>query len=239
MVGCKGYETSLQPTVFALFHQWQNISLLPRSSFSYGFAFLVLFKEGNYMLGMLSYRFKTKEKPLKKQLKNTGFLPVMPLAVITTENKGVLNFAPHGQIATVTTDPSVFSIAVRSDHLTAKNLEETGQFSVNIPTTLQLQKLKKAGESSGTKQNKSRLFDVFYKEKGIPYIVDCTFHFGCKVIGKKILFDTTVYFGEVIEAFADDTLVTVEGGIVGVPQIKQLLCSIDGKFWGVGPEITC
>jgi len=82
----------------------------------------------------------------------------------------------------------VFMVAVRPSRHTFKLIEETGEFTVNVPADGMDEIVDYCGNVSGRDHDK-------FKERGLairsgrrvksPIISDCTVHFECKVIGRS------------------------------------------------------
>lgn len=173
---------------------------------------------------------------MKKRIGKDGILPAMPVSLIATEHDSVLNFAPHGQIGTVTAEPSVVYTSVIKEHRTAQNILATGRFSVNIPGAALLPRLIHCGAVSGADADKSGAFEVFYGESGVPMVADCGVCFACKLVHTHELSGFYLFLGEVLETYADEALLT--DGMPDVRKVQPLLCSIDGSFWIPGAEIA-
>jgi len=117
-----------------------------------------------------------------------------------------------------------FMVAVRPSRYTYEFLEETGDFTVNVPKGGMEQIVDYCGSVSGRKHNK-------FQEKGLtlapakkvssPVISECTVHYECKVAYKmnvvpkglpeeviKSYYPSgnfhTFYFGEILATYADE-----------------------------------
>ncbi len=172
---------------------------------------------------------------MKQKITTFGVLPIMPVTIIATENDGILNFAPHGQICTVCGEPPVVALAVLKEHKTASNILKTGRFSVNVPPVSLLEKVKFGGAHTGKKEDKSSLFSTFYGAQNTPFITECSINFSCKVINFTELFDTYTFFAEVTETLADENC--MGGEWPDVQKANPLTCSLDGTFWNVGEKL--
>lgn len=117
----------------------------------------------------------------------------------------------------------VFMVAVRPSRHTHKFIEETGEFTVNIPKKGMEEVAEYCGTVSGRDHDKFKE-QALTLEKGkkvaSPIISDCGIHYECKVIYKtKFIPDDvpkkvagqyyrsgdyhTVYFGEIVAVYAD------------------------------------
>jgi len=117
-----------------------------------------------------------------------------------------------------------FMVAVRHSRHTHNFIEEVGDFTVNVPKKGMEKIVKYCGTVSGRKYDK-------FKEKGLtlmpgkkvnsPIISECVIHYECKVAFKSEVISSglprkikwmyyklgdyhTLYFGEILAAFADE-----------------------------------
>ncbi len=172
---------------------------------------------------------------MKKQLATGAVLPAMPLTLIATQGPGGINFAPHGQCATATHAPSTVSLSVMQGHKTWHNIKETGKFSVNIPPAGLLEKVKYCGQVSGGEAEKSGLFEVFYGGAGVPMVAECTVAFACKVVQEVEVNGYTIFIGEVLETYADETC--IENGSINPEMARPVVCGPGGAFWRLGQAL--
>ena len=171
---------------------------------------------------------------MKTSLSPQPFVPAMPVTIIATKSAdGALNFAPHGMVGQLSQTPPLMYVSVIKTHKTAKNIEETGRFSINYPSADALEALKACGAKSGDKQ---KAFEVFYgADENTPLVAACPAGVSCKLHSTIDTADITIFIGEVVEIIADDSCV-----IDGVPQaelIKPMLCALNGKFYAFGDII--
>ena len=81
----------------------------------------------------------------------------------------------------------VFMVAVRDSRYTLELIEETNEFTVNIPRDDMGEAIKVSGNVSGRDHDKFKetgLTAVEAKNVQAPIISECLLHFECKVIGK-------------------------------------------------------
>lgn len=168
---------------------------------------------------------------MKKQLKNMPLILAMPVVLVATKDGERLNFAPHGQCGQISAEPPVVYISVIKEHLTAKIIEKTQAFSVNIPTPSLIDKLMHCGNVSGMDDDKSGVFNVFYGSENIPLISDCPINLSCRVVKTVEINGLMVFMGEVVETFADENCMGEE--MPDILKANPLLCSMDGRFWSV------
>jgi flavin reductase (DIM6/NTAB) family NADH-FMN oxidoreductase RutF len=93
------------------------------------------------------------------------------------------------------------------------------------------------GIVSGSKVDKSGLFDVFYGElKAAPLIETCPINIECKVAETLELPTNTFFVGEVLNIFSKEEFLT--GGKPDVKKVKPFLLTMpDNRFWLVGDNV--
>lgn len=96
--------------------------------------------------------------------------------------------------------PPAISVAINHTRHTLTGIKEKGTFSINVPSTDLVKKVDFCGIYSGTKRDKSKLFEVFYGElKTAPLIGECPVNLECKVIQSLDLGSHSLVVGEIIE----------------------------------------
>lgn len=89
---------------------------------------------------------------------------------------------------------------------TAKLIEKSGEFIVNIPTIETLQAVYTCGSLSGRsfdKFKKCSLTPIPGKRVKAPAIRECIEHLECEVDGQMTTGDHTIFIGKILEAYAD------------------------------------
>ena len=105
-------------------------------------------------------------------------------------------------------DP-VLCVSLKNTHYITQGIVKTGYFSVNIPGTAHLKEMDYCGMVSGNDVDKSSLFSSFYDAAGnAPMIEECPLNFLCKVEGSKEIRGFTMFFGEIVAAYAGEDCLT-------------------------------
>lgn len=172
---------------------------------------------------------------MKKQIKPQPFVGAMPVIIVSAKDEEKINFAPHGMFGQLSYDPPLMYISVVKEHMTAKIINKTRKFSINIPSTELLEKIKYCGSVSGVKKDKSQEFDVFYGEGQVPMIEKCPVNINCEVYDTIDTNDMQVFIGRVIEVFSEEECLI--DGNPAISKVDPLLCTIQGKFHKLGNEI--
>jgi flavin reductase (DIM6/NTAB) family NADH-FMN oxidoreductase RutF len=103
----------------------------------------------------------------------------------------------------------VLCVSLKNTHYITEWIARTGFFSVNIPGTALVRELDCCGMVSGRDADKSRLFTSFYDARGnAPMIGECALNFLCEVCKSTEIRGFTMFFGDILAAFASESCVT-------------------------------
>ena len=91
---------------------------------------------------------------------------------------------------------------------------------------------------SGKKEDKSRLFELFYGELDTaPMIQECKVTMECKLIDHVKLPTHDLFVGEVVGTYADVDVLT--NGVVDIAKLRPLLFDMASKkYWGLGEPVA-
>ena len=105
-------------------------------------------------------------------------------------------------------DPPLVAVSIAPSRHSHKLIEETKEFVVNIPTMDMLKETLYCGRTSGKTHNK-------FEETGLtashsrkiksPTIEECVANLECKLHSQFATGDHTIFVGEIVEAYADET----------------------------------
>ncbi|NQT69713.1 MAG: flavin reductase family protein [Desulfobacteraceae bacterium] len=169
----------------------------------------------------------------KVKIDNNAFVYPMPMVLAGSLVDGRANFMAVGWVSRVNFKPPMIGIALGPHH-TNKGIDANQAFSVNVPDFSLMEKTDYCGLVSGSKTDKSKVFNVFYGElPGAPLIKESPLCMACKLYDAKKLPSNTLYIGEIIEAFTEERYLTD-----GKPDIKKInpftLTMPDNNYWQVG-----
>jgi len=172
----------------------------------------------------------------KIKIDNNAFVYPMPTVLVGAVVEDRVNFMAAGWISRVNFKPPMIGVAL-GPHFTNKGIEENKAFSVNIPGLSMIEKTDYCGIVTGSKTDKSDLFDVFYGTlSGAPMIKECPVCMACRVYEIISLPHNTFYIGEIVEAYSEDRYLTD-----GMPDVKKInpftLTMPDNNFWTVGDNV--
>jgi flavin reductase (DIM6/NTAB) family NADH-FMN oxidoreductase RutF len=103
----------------------------------------------------------------------------------------------------------VLCASLKDTHYITEGIAKSGYFSVNIPSTALVKELDYCGLVSGWDVDKSELFTPFFDTAGsAPLITECPLNFLCKVCDSTKIRGFTMFFGDIIAAFANEDSLT-------------------------------
>lgn len=173
---------------------------------------------------------------MKKSIEPVPFVAAMPVVIVATKDGNIINFATHGMFGQLNiSNPPLVYVSVLKDHKTAKTIKATEKYSINIPGTSLLSKIKLCGNKSGNSEDKSEIFDVFYGENDIPMIEDCPVNLSCKLFKTIETSDMYIFIAEVIQTFAEESCL-IDDKILA-KAVDPIICTIQGEFFAMGKEI--
>ena len=158
-------------------------------------------------------------------------------ALLGTHLNGKVNFMALDWMTRVNYDPVMFGICVNKRNASNAAIKDTGEFSINVPTVDMVAVTDYCGIVSGSKTDKSDLFEVFYGElKAAPLIEICPINIECKLTQTIELPTNTFFIGEVLNIYSKEDFLTD-----GKPDVKKvnpfLLTMPDNSFWSIGENV--
>ena len=111
-------------------------------------------------------------------------------------------------------NPPLLVISLAPTRHTHTLIEESGEFTVNIPTLETLQAVYACGSLTGRnfdKFKKTSLTQMPGKKINAPAIRECVAHLECEVDGQLTTGDHTIFVGKILEAYADIGIFTDSG----------------------------
>jgi flavin reductase (DIM6/NTAB) family NADH-FMN oxidoreductase RutF len=163
----------------------------------------------------------------KTKIANIPYGPYITVLAGASVN-GKPNYATLGAYGVVSQKPVLY-ISLKNSHHTTAGVIENGYFSVNIPSSDDVEKTDYCGTVTGNKTDKSNIFQSFYDEAGnAPMIKECPVNYLCKVIQTIPVFDFTMFLGEIVAAYANEEC--LENGRPNALKIKPTIMMDSGYF---------
>lgn len=155
--------------------------------------------------------------------------------IITTINReGHINAAPFSFTMPVSVKPPLLAVASVPTHHTYHNLQETGEFVVNLPGAEILEQLWITSESFPEGVNELEKAGLTTRESllvGAPGIEECVAQLECKVVNDQECGDHHLVVGEVVRVTARNGILLE--GLLDVENTKPVL-HLGGKDFVVG-----
>jgi flavin reductase (DIM6/NTAB) family NADH-FMN oxidoreductase RutF len=144
---------------------------------------------------------------MKEKLRKPSHVFPLPVTIVGALVDGKPNFITLAWNGVV--DYGVLSISVGKTRHTLKGIQQTGVFSVNIPSTNLIAETDYCGSVSGKDVDKSRVFKVFYGElKDAPMIEECPVTMECKVLHSYDYPTHYLFAGEIVATYAERDIFT-------------------------------
>lgn len=168
-----------------------------------------------------------------------GYPPfVMPVSLIGANVGGKPNFEAIAWFCLLDYKPTLIGLSSEKSHYTNKGIRENKTFSVNIPSSKLVAETDFCGLHSGSKVDKSGVFDVFYGElKTAPMISECPVNLECKLNRRLKLLHGEFFMGEVAGVYMEDKFLT--DSKPDLRKIDPLLFEGSlGGYWKVGDYVA-
>jgi flavin reductase (DIM6/NTAB) family NADH-FMN oxidoreductase RutF len=173
----------------------------------------------------------------KITIEKSAFCLPWTQTLLGTHVNGKVNFMALDWLTRVNYQPAMLGICVNRGHASNAAIRQTGEFSVNIPTVDMVAVTDYCGIVSGNKEDKSKLFEVFYGElKSAPLIKACPLNIECKLVQTVDLPTNTLFIGEIKNIYCEEKY--LENGKPDVKKVRPFLLTMpDNRFWSVGEQV--
>jgi flavin reductase (DIM6/NTAB) family NADH-FMN oxidoreductase RutF len=131
----------------------------------------------------------------------------------------------------------MLGIALGKSHHTNKGIREFGEFSVSVPGDDLMKAVDYAGLVSGSRVDKSVLFDPFYGElRHAPMVRECPLTMECRVVRIVDLPVNEFFIGEIVGVYTEERFLT--DGKPDMVKLKPFVLSMpDNHYWSLGESI--
>ncbi|MCL1969893.1 MAG: flavin reductase family protein [Candidatus Bathyarchaeota archaeon] len=132
--------------------------------------------------------------------------PMHTVLVSCIDNAGKPNIITIAWAMPTSQKPPLVAISLASGRHSCSLIEESGEFTINIPSIELLQAVIACGTFSGRsfdKFKKANLTPIPGKRVKTPAIQECIAHIECTVEDKFTTGDHMIFIGKIVEAYAD------------------------------------
>lgn len=168
---------------------------------------------------------------MKKNIPVGTYLAPVPAVLVSCGSGEKANLITLAWVGTVNSVPPIVSISVRYQRHSLKLLEESGEFTVNLVTSDMVRATDLCGITSGRDTDKFALTGLTKcagEKVACPYVKESPLSLECKII-KRVDFGThAVFFGEIVNAVADERYLD-ESGKLNLPS-DLLAAYVNGKY---------
>ncbi len=175
---------------------------------------------------------------MKKKIGNQNVLYPTPVTIVGALVNGKMNFLNIAHVGILNAGaPHLISLGMGKIHHTNAGIRENKTFSVNILSQNQMVEMDYVGLVSGSKTDKSGVFETFFGElKTAPLIQNCPLSMECRLYDTYELKTHDVFIGEIVATYVDEAVLTE--GKVDLVKVKPLLFDMTSKkYWSLGPVV--
>jgi len=129
--------------------------------------------------------------------------------ICTQDRDCKVNVMSCSWITPVCDEPPLLAISLWTKGYTHKIVDETGELTVNIPSSTLKRQVWLAGTKSGSKVDKTKILGLKFtpsKKVSPPSIEECVGVLECKVRERMVLNEQVLYIVEVVRACAEEKL---------------------------------
>ena len=152
-----------------------------------------------------------------------------PVVLVTTVGRdGRPNIMSAAWITPVSSAPPLIAMSIGPDRYSHSLIEENGEFVVNIPSRGLVKEVEYCGRVSGKNLDKfkaAKLTAEPAKRVKAPIIKECIGHLECRIVNSIAAGDHTVFIGEVLAAYADESLFSERSWNLKEAKVLQHLTS--------------
>ena len=163
-----------------------------------------------------------------------AFVPITMQTILGSHVNGKANFMALGWLTRANFKPPMIGITVNKGNSSCVGIIDTGEFSINVPSTDMVGITDYTGIVSAKKTDKSGLFDVYYGQlERAPLIAECPVSVECRVAEKVELPTNYFFIGEVVGVHTEERFLT--NGVPDPEKVKPFMLSMpDNRFWALG-----
>lgn len=153
----------------------------------------------------------------KQLFKGSVLFGPLPAVLVTTASlEGKANVFTVAWAGVACTSPPMITIAVRKERMSHANLQEVGEFVINIPTKDMVKVVDLCGCRSGYKLDKIKHLGLELEEGvhvKVPSLKKCPVALECVVRSVTELGTHDLFLAEIVQNKVDETLIDQEGKI--------------------------
>lgn len=165
---------------------------------------------------------------MKSKSKSVPLLQPVPIVIIGTKYKNLVNFTTIGDVMISSISPPLITISLNNKHLGSEIIDQTKILSVNIPSKEMVSDADFCGSVSGNDENKETVFDYTILDD-VPHINSSPISLSLRVINQTMIMHRVITTCEVMETYIDDKL--LNNGKIELSSIDFLYYGLDNKYY--------
>jgi flavin reductase (DIM6/NTAB) family NADH-FMN oxidoreductase RutF len=163
----------------------------------------------------------------------------MPVVLVGATVNGKPNFMAVAWFSKVNSNPPMMMVALGKRQYTGEGIVENKCFSVNLPGRDLVTETDYCGIVSGRREDKARLFDVFYGESGkAPMIRGCPVNYELRLAETVELPGTNLFIGEIVAAYVDEKKRSGQVPDMSLVEPFLLVESPPSYYFGLGTQLA-
>ena len=177
---------------------------------------------------------------MKISLGKTPLIYPIPIVLVGAYVEGKINYVEVGDVAIMGIGTPLVAISLNTGHHTTKGIDESGIFSLNIPTAGMIKEADFCGIYSGRDTDKSALFTNSDGVHGAPFIEECPVNIECKVLKSVTVKNRRIFIAEVLDTIIDEKYTEKVNGktkIADMVKLDPLIYSLDNKYYRIGGAV--
>lgn len=179
---------------------------------------------------------------MKKLLGPTDRIYPMPCPLVVGGTAREADAMAVAWIGIASGRPPSISMALRKTRRTLELIRETGEFTVNLPTTAQAAVVDYFGTTSGRETDKFAQTGWTLEPSqaiGTPIIAQCPYNLECRLTHDLDLGDYALIVGEIVQSHAEESILDDSGTRVDVAALDPLIYIAGSReYRGIGPKIA-
>lgn len=179
---------------------------------------------------------------MKRLLGPTDRIYPMPCPLVVGGTAGHVDALAVAWAGIASGNPPSISMALRTTRRTLELIRETGEFTVNIPSTAQAPVVDYFGMVSGRETDKfadTGLTLVPSESVATPIIAECPYNLECRLTHDIDLGDYALIVGEIVQSHAEESVLDESGTRVDVGALDPLVYIAGSReYRGVGPKLA-
>jgi flavin reductase (DIM6/NTAB) family NADH-FMN oxidoreductase RutF len=158
----------------------------------------------------------------------------MPVVLVGANVDGKPNFLAIAWFMEAARRPPKVAVALNKAHYTNRGIKENKTFSVCIPSEDMVEATDYCGLVSGSKTDKSGVFDVFYGQlKSAPMITECPVNLECSLDKVVDNGSNELFIGDIVSTYTEEKYLT--DGAVDIKKTKPFMLSLnDRQYYALG-----